>query len=238
MRRTRRNTEGPAAVGVRGSQTQPAGMCCFPFHTFCCAATPRFVWRLGEERKNNKENEKKQQKGGAEKSAEPGIEQEAAFHHQNSNKQLLTNGCGNENKRKKRKRTSKKKRRRRKKSPELCRFVSEGEKSAARSNGPLIFPSCIKGSALWGGRAGEAALLTFAVYLTPRFRWRIHTYAAAAASVSAVTRVFFIANFHRNYSVLFSLTRPSSLSETLKNDKRRSDTLPYSPLVLPQPQPD
>lgn len=70
-----------------------------------------------------------------------------------------------------------------KKSPELCRFVSEGEKSAARSNRPLIFPSCIKGEgdALWGGRAGEAALLAFAVYLAPRFRWRIHTYDAAAS---------------------------------------------------------
>lgn len=54
--------------------------------------------------------------------------------------------------------------------PELCRFVSEGEKSAARSNMPLIFPSFIKGSALWGGRAGEAALLTPAVYLTQGFR--------------------------------------------------------------------
>lgn len=106
--RTRRNIEGPAAVGVRGNRARPAGVRCFSFHTFCYAATPRFVGRLGEERKNNKEKEKgkkkkKQQKGGAEKSAEPGIEQEAAFHHQNSNKQLLTNGCGKENKRKKRK---------------------------------------------------------------------------------------------------------------------------------------
>lgn len=47
---------------------------------------------------------------------------------------------------------------------EPCRFVSEGEKSAVRSNRPLIFLSCIKGTTL-GGCAGEQALLIFSVYL-------------------------------------------------------------------------
>lgn len=55
-----------------------------------------------------------------------GIEQPATFHHQKSNKQLF----------------------RKKRSPEPCRFVSEGEKPAVRSNRPLIFLSCIKGTTL------------------------------------------------------------------------------------------
>lgn len=50
-------------------------------------------------------------------------------------------------------------------SPEPCRFVSEGEKSTVRSNRPLIFLSCIKGTILLGGYAGEQALLIFTVYL-------------------------------------------------------------------------
>lgn len=137
-------------------------------------------------------------------------------------------------------------RRREKKEPELCRFVSEGEKSAARSNRPLIFLSCIKGSALWGGRAGEAALLMFAVYLAPRLRRRIHTYAAAAATASVPHHADtkppysgFLSQLSQELQRLVSLTRPSSLSETPKSDKRHSGTLPYSLLVLPPPpQPD
>lgn len=72
-----------------------------------------------------------------------GIEQTATFHHQNFNKQLL----------------------REKKSPELCQFVSEGEKPAVRSNSPLIFLSCIKWTVPSGRFAGEQYLLIFTVYL-------------------------------------------------------------------------
>ncbi len=51
------------------------------------------------------------------------------------------------------------------KSSEPCRFVSEGEKPVVRSNRPLIFLSCIKGTILLGGYAGEHARLIFTVYL-------------------------------------------------------------------------
>ena len=57
------------------------------------------------------------------------------------------------------------KKKKKKKSPELCRFVSEGEMQTVRSNRPLIFLSCIKGTVLLGGYAGEQALLIFTVYL-------------------------------------------------------------------------
>lgn len=52
-----------------------------------------------------------------------------------------------------------------KKGPEPCQFVSQGEKPAVRSNRPLIFLSCIKGTILLGGYTGEQALLIFTVYL-------------------------------------------------------------------------
>lgn len=59
-----------------------------------------------------------------------------------------------------------KKEKKKRRSPEPCRFVSEGEKPAVRSNRPLIFLPCIKGTILLGGYAGEQALLIFTVYLT------------------------------------------------------------------------
>lgn len=171
--RTRRNIEGPAAVGVRGNRARPAGVRCFSFHTFCYAATPRFVGRLGEERKNNKEKEKGKKRRNSKREELRNPQSRGLNRRQRFIIKTPTSSCSQTV-------AGRRTRGRRGRSPELCRFVSEGEKSAARSNRPLIFPSCVKGSALWGGRAGEAALLTFAVYLTPRFRWRIHTYAAAS----------------------------------------------------------
>lgn len=96
-------------------------------------------------------------RGGAEKFRAWGIEQTATFHHQNSNKQLL-----------------RKKKKKKKKCPEPCRFVSEGEKPAVRSNRPLIFLSCIKETILLGGYAGEQALLIFTVYLVLSSNVYIH----------------------------------------------------------------
>lgn len=164
----------------------------------------------GEERRGRIRSgeKKKQQTGGAEKSGVAGIEQDGSISssklQQAAARKRLREGEQEEEEEEEEDEGGKKKR-----SPELCRFVSEGEKSAARSNRPLIFPSCIKGSALWGGRAGEAALLIFVVCLAPRLRWHIHTYvrrcrlcSAARRHKAAILRAFHRA-FHRNYSVLF-----------------------------------
>lgn len=160
----------------------------------------------------------------------------AAFHHQNSQRAAARKRVAGRRTRRRRGR-GRRRRRRKNKNPELCRFVSEGEKPAARSNGPLIFPSCIKGSALWGGRAGGATLLIVAVCLAPRLRRRIHTYVSRHRHGLAQSRHIRSLSWRLSQELqrLVSLTRPSRPSETLKSDKRRSGTLPYSP---PLPPPD
>lgn len=68
-----------------------------------------------------------------------------------------------------------KKKEKKRKSPEPCRFVSKGEKSAVRSNRPLILVSCIKGTILLGRYVGEQAPLIFIHCLSYAFYQCIHT---------------------------------------------------------------
>lgn len=129
-------------------------------------------------------------------------------------------------------------------SPELCRFVSEGEKSAARSNGPLIFLSCIKGSVLLGRMCRWTSssyihCLSYALFQcidTPPWNQLRKKYAvqASVSSPHKETKPLyfgFYCAFQKNYSILFLWQGLPRLSETLKSDKQRFDTLPHSLLV-------
>lgn len=87
---------------------------------------------------------KRTPKGGAEKFRAWVIEQTATFHHQNSNEQLF---------------------RKKKRALNRVDLFQRVKSQRWGSNRPLIFLSCIKGTILLGGYAGEQACLIFTVYL-------------------------------------------------------------------------